>query len=292
MKTVATAMRFFVYSNLFIALCATAYAIKTSFLLYRNYGSIHVSMLVFSATLLFYCFHRINKKKFTTPDENLAERNLWMNSHRNAYYVLMAASIVCAALQIPYLPLRIYTVLIPTALLSLGYTFSVIPSRQGWKRLRDIYWLKPLWIAIAFSILTTFLPVLYIEPFSAIPKAPVMFMFVRAVLFIFCLCIPFDIRDMEFDKLRKTRTLPVVVGAKTSACISISVMLLFISFVCIQFLYFNLDFKSAAALFVSAIITIALMPLSIANRSALFYPLVYDGSMLLQCIIIIMFIRM
>ncbi len=286
---ILSGIRFFIYTNIFIALCVTAYTIKTSILLFGNYGNLHACILVFCATLLFYCFHRINKKRFIAEDENEIGANIWMNTNKKIYYIIIALSFIVGTLQLIYLPIRTWLILIPVGLLGLGYTFPVIPTKKGLKRLRDIYWLKPFWIALAFSILTTFLPVLCIEPLDSLYKPSVLFILARSMLFLFALCIPFDIRDMHFDQLKKVNTLPVLTGAKTSVQISIILILFFISLVCIQFLYFNFDFKSALALFTSALLTIGFLLLAIPKRPALFYPLVFDGSMLLQCLLIIAF---
>jgi 4-hydroxybenzoate polyprenyltransferase len=210
-----------------------------------------------------------------------------MSANKPLYYTLITLTSLTLALTLFYMPLRTWCVFISVGILGIAYTFPVIPTPKGWKRLRDIYWLKTFWIALAFSILTTFLPVLYFQPISSILKPPVLFIFFRALLFIFSICIPFDIRDIHFDKLKQVRTLPVILGPSASIYIAIALMLLFLSLVCIQFLYFSLNLHFTYALFASALITILLLLLSKRKRSALLYPLLYDGSMLLQCLLII-----
>jgi 4-hydroxybenzoate polyprenyltransferase len=290
MRLIANAIRFVVYSNIFIALCALAYTAKTSLLLFGNNGNLHVNLTGFSAILLFYCFHRINKKKFLTSGENEESRNDWMSSHRNTYYVLLTASSVTLFVQLFYMPARTWLVFIPVGFLGIGYTFPIIYTGKDWKRLRDIAWLKPFWIAFAFSWLTTFLPVVFAEPVSNMFNAAVLFIFSRSFLFVFALCIPFDIRDMNFDKLKGVYTVPVSAGAKTSIYIAICLLLIFISLVCIQFLYFKLDFSSAIALFCSSTLTILLLPLANTQRPALFFPLLFDSAMLVQWILIVAFL--
>jgi len=284
-------IHFVVYSNIFIALSTAAYTAETSLLLYGNNGNVHVNTIAFCATLLFYCFHRINKKKFLIPDENQEERHDWMNAHKSIYYILILISLILLSVQLFYMPLKTGLVFIPVGLLGLGYTFPVIPSGNGWKRLRDIYWLKTLWVAIAFSWLTTFLPVAFSAPLSSMLKPEALFIFGRNLLFVFAICIPFDIRDMNFDKLKGVPTVPVSVGIKTSIYIAIILLLFFISIVCIQFLYFGLDIRVAAALFLSAVLTIILLPLAKVKRPALLYPLLYDGAMLVQWILVFAFMR-
>jgi len=282
-------IHFLVYSNIFIALCASAYTSKTSLLLYGNKGSLLVNTFVFSATLLFYCFHRMNKMKFLTSDENKEDRNNWMSSHKTIYYVFIAISFIALLVESIFMPLRTWIVFIPPALLGLGYTFPVIPTATGRKRLRDIYWLKTFWIAFAFAWLTTLLPVLFIQPLSAILQPPVIFTFCRCLLFIFAICVPFDIRDMNFDTKKGVHTLPVMAGARTSVYMAVTLLLFFISLICIQFLYFNLEIRYASALFISAFLTIVLLGFTNSKRPALFYPLLFDGAMLVQWLLVFAF---
>src|SRR5579863_5826691 len=129
-------VKYFVYSNIFIALCVTAYTAKTSLLLYSNNGSKHVNILVFCATLLIYCLHRVNKNKLLTLDENMEERNNWMISHIGIYYVIISVSLAMLFIQLFYMPIAAWLVFIPVGLLGLGYTFPVIPTNKGWRRLR------------------------------------------------------------------------------------------------------------------------------------------------------------
>jgi 4-hydroxybenzoate polyprenyltransferase len=290
-RLVKKGVEFFVYSNLFISLCAAAYTAKTSLLLYGNNGSFQTNAMVFCATLFFYCFHRVNKKNFLSPEENLEERNKWMSTHKYLYFILIAVSLLGTVTDLLFLPFRIWPVYIPAALLALGYTFPIIPTRKRWKRLRDINWLKTLWIAFAFSWLTTFLPVFMNESISYSFQPGELFIFARAFLFIFAICLPFDIRDINFDKQKGVHTLPVSLGIKISIYISLILLLSFLALVTIQFFFFGLGWKPASALTISAILTLLLIPLAKTRRPALLFPLLYDGAMLIQWILLFAFIR-
>ena len=284
-------VRPFVYSNIFIALCAAAYTAKTSLLLYGNNGSFHVNAVVFCAILLIYCFHRMNRTKFLTSGEHLEERNNWMNTHRGVYYVLITASLITLFIQLFYMPVETWLVFIPVGVLGVGYTFPIIPTSKGWKRLRDIYWLKTFWIAFAVSWLTTFLPVVYTQHLSSLLRPEVAFIFARSLLFLFAICIPFDIRDTDFDKLKGLTTLPVQFGVKRSVNIAVILLLLFILLVAADFFYFNLNTKTATALSLSAIATMVLIPLAKPKQPALVFPLLYDSAMLVQWVFVIAFIH-
>lgn len=280
---------FFIYSNLFIAFCSAAFTAKTCRELFHNNGNPHVTILIFCSTLLFYCFHRINKRKYLTPNENLEERINWMNEHKLLYYILISLSIVVLFSQLFYIPLRTWFILVPVAILAITYTFPLIPTPDGLKRLRDIYWLKTFWIALAFSLFTTFLPILALQTHPPIFKPTVLFIFFRNLVFLSAICIPFDIRDMHFDELKGVKTLPVLLGPVISIYISIILILLFISLICLQFLYFNMELYTATALFISALFTIILLVFAKKKRPALIYPLLFDSAMVLQYLLVLAF---
>jgi 4-hydroxybenzoate polyprenyltransferase len=91
---------------------------------------------------------------------------------------------------------------------------------------------------------------------------------------------------MRFDKLKGVMTLPVKLGVNISISIAIILLFLFILLMGIDFLYFKLNLRMAFALFLSAILTIILLPLSKSNRYALKFPLLYDSALLVQWLFI------
>lgn len=282
---------FFVYSNLFLAFCATAYAAKTSLLLYGNNGSLHVNVIVFFATLFLYCLHRINKKKSISDEEGFEERNGWVNTHKSVFYIFIGISLLIGLIELRYMPMRTWLVFIPVGLLGMGYTFPLIPTKNGWKRLRDLYWLKTLWIAFAFCWLTTFLPVVYRESLAAMAKPQVLFIFVRSLLFLFAMCIPFDIRDMQFDRMKGVSTLPVRLGAKKSVVVGSLLLMLFLFLVIIQLLYADLAMRPALGLLFSSCVGIVLLQLAKNKQPALLFSLLYDGALFTQWLFILLFCR-
>ncbi len=59
MKAIASAIQFFVFSNLFISTCVLCFTLKTSLIIFGNSGSVHVNLLAFFATLFLYGFHKV-----------------------------------------------------------------------------------------------------------------------------------------------------------------------------------------------------------------------------------------
>jgi hypothetical protein len=92
-------------------------------------------------------------------------------------------------------------------LLSLAYSFPFLP---GGKALRHIGWLKLPLLSLVWSFTVVWLPVFYSgNPFD---RSQVMILFIDSLFFIMGLCMLFNVRDYEEDKLDKVITPAVALG--------------------------------------------------------------------------------
>ena len=280
------AFRFLVFSNIYVSLCAMTFTAKTALLLYGNNGSRKVNVLVFFATLFLYCFHRLFHRSKMIAEERNEERHHWADEHKLVFYGITISSFIAAAVLMFYMPIRVWLILIPVGVLGLGYSLPFIPTKSGWKRLRDLSWTKALWIAIAYGWLTTFIPVVYHSTIADILKPDVLLVFARSCLFVFVLVIPFDIRDMPHDASNGVKSLPVLVGVDNAIKIALGVLAVFFLLVLIQYYYCNLQEIAACALCISALEVCLIVPLSKQSRPDLFYPLAIETSMIFHWLVI------
>ena len=286
-----SAFRFLVFSNIYVALCALTFTVKTTLLIYGNCGSLNVNLLVFFATLFLYCFHRIYHRSKMLPEERGEERHNWADEHQFFFRLITAISFVAATVLMCYMPLRVWLLLIPVAMLGLGYSLPIVPTAKGWKRLRDLSWLKSLWIALAYGWLTTFIPVAYHTSLHAIFDPSVLFVFVRSVLLVFILVIPFDIRDMPHDSKNGLKTIPVLLGSGKTIRLAIYLIVVFAALAIVQFSYRQLSPATAIALLISAAEMAIIVPLSKKSRPDIFYPLFIETSMIFHFLVIFLAIR-
>ena len=90
-------------------------------------------------------------------------------------------------------------------------TLYAVPIFNGFKKnLRDISTLKIWVIALVWAACTVLLPTCDIG--KSIDKG-VILLFVQRILFVVVLTLPFDIRDLQYDK-RKLQTIPQVLGVE------------------------------------------------------------------------------
>jgi 4-hydroxybenzoate polyprenyltransferase len=290
MKMLVSAFRFLVFSNIYVSLCAATFTAKTALLLYATNGDFKVNALVFCATLFLYCFHRIYHRSKMLPEERNEERHNWADEHTGIYYTLTGISFVGTATLMFYMPLMVWILLIPVGVLGLGYSLPVIPIKNGWKRLRDISWLKILWISLAYAWLTTFIPVAYHSGAMDLLNPDVLCVFTRSFLFVFVLVIPFDIRDVAHDAKNGIKSLPVLLGVKFTLRIAMWLLMAFVFIVLLQFQYYHLSSKAATALCISVMEVAIVVPFAKRGRPDLFYPLAIETSMIFHWAIILVVI--
>lgn len=97
-------------------------------------------------------------------------------------------------------------------------------------------------------------------------------------LFMFALCVPFEIRDMETDKLNKVKTFPIVFGSGFTKKIGI----LFLLFEVFLHHAMNLPIKMIFALDLSSLFAISWILIMKNQKVRYFYKLFVDGTMVIR----------
>ncbi|NNM94306.1 MAG: UbiA family prenyltransferase [Bacteroidia bacterium] len=283
MKGLAALIRLIVFSNIFISGCVLCFTAKTALILFGNNGNIHVNLLAFFSTIFLYNFHGLfnfMRSHATGAAEN--QVSYWNLKHIRIKFSVMVTALLLALSQLMYMPLRVWLVLVPVSLLALGYCIPFIRIGSRLLRLRDILWLKVLWIAFGYAWLTTCLPVAYAMPFNNLLQPQVVFIFLRNFLFVFAIAIPFDIRDMETDLKTGLRTLPLLFGVRGSIFIALFFLLAFLASASLQVYFHTITLPVFFALALSTVTTALVIPLASPRKPALFFPFAIEGSMVLQ----------
>jgi len=221
---VKSVIRFLVFSNILVALCAFSLALSTEILLdiKANYK---VSQFVFFATLGVYNFQRVVRIK---KGKNHTRKE-WLNCHKSAIYSL----VLLGGLMSAYLffefqrPTQIAIVI--SGVLSIGYPFG----------LRKIPGSKIFLIALVWTISTMLLVLL--ENQIQLTQNITLHLLARFLL-LFAITIPFDIRDLNFDN-KELRTIPLVFGAVKARIIAISALFICAIIAIVQ--YINKDVNLA-----------------------------------------------
>jgi 4-hydroxybenzoate polyprenyltransferase len=267
-------LRFLVDAHIFTVCAATALASKTSLILNGDLGDFHISALVFSSTLCYYSFYSLQSQS------SISSRHTLMSS-------CLFIGLAIAALQLFYLPIRIFILMIPPLIIAAGYFLPLIKLNNSFRRLRDLPGMKIVFIAFCYSYITTLLPIAKESNISLVSTGCLL-RFLLNFLFVAAVAIPFDIRDLAYDSKRGVKTIPVILGVEGAIKIAFWLLFLFCLVAVLLLVLFQLIKPlQMLAFIVSALITAFLLPLAKKQRSNAFYSVVFEGCIILQWLLVL-----
>jgi 4-hydroxybenzoate polyprenyltransferase len=267
---------FVLFSSIFIAACAVALCIETNLLLRLPLNSISFYCFVFGATLVQYNLHYLVK----TTAVNNSERLAWSSRNKTVHNVFLITGIGLILFSFLSFRLHHFIILGILAAIAFLYSFPVLPFTKK-KRIKDYGVLKIITLALLWTLVTVWFPVNNF-PFE---RNIYLFVFFKRFVFLFLLCLLFDMRDIEVDKKENIRTLAVFLGKKKSYFIVYSILFLFVILSFLQFFYFN-DVRVLTAMLISAMATFLVIKLTRKINSDFLYLAGIDGMMLLQAFLV------
>jgi len=182
----------------------------------------------------------------------------------------------------PTLPRAMWPAIALLALLAWGYSRPTLP---GVRRLREFGLAKILILSGVWTIATTYLP-LADRP---VAPGPLALFLLRRLLFMFTLCVAFDVRDHLADARAGIRTLPVRLGPSRSYALMRGTLLALVLLIAFGPSVANTGRAGPieAALLLSALATWIAVELSRRyGRSPWFHVGLVDGMMLLQAALV------
>ena len=175
---------------------------------------------------------------------------------------------------------------IPVVIIALGYTMAVIPTKDGAARLRDVPYLKVFLIVGVVTYVTTLLPLLYTTNYGHFGSANLTLIVLGRALFLFAITLPFDIRDLNFDKQTNLKTIPGKFGVDKTRFISVSLISVFIITECARYIFYSGQLTVFLALLVSGIIAAGFILKARPSGSEYFYSLGLEGTMIIQTFLV------
>ena len=249
--------------------------VETNLLLHLPLNSVGFYLFVFGATLVQYNLHYLAKKT-ALPG---SARFRWSKKNAGSHKILAAAGLILIIVGLFSFQLRHFIFLSLLGFITLLYSQPVLPFKR--KRLKDFGVLKIFTLTLLWTVVTVWFPVsqaLYTD-------TSFLLIFLRRFIFIFILCLVFDIRDMEVDGRENRRTIPVILGEKKAYLISYILLVLFAALTFVQHLK-TPDLVQLNAMLLSAGATFIMIEFTKKNRSDLAYLASIDGMMLLQAALV------
>ncbi|NEQ49467.1 MAG: UbiA family prenyltransferase [Leptolyngbya sp. SIO3F4] len=274
-------VRWLVYGNLYPVVLIAALLLTSCWLYDLPLEWTGEIAFVLAGTLFLYPAHRVFGVHYIPPDER-SERHCFAHTNR---YVLGSISVLGALgafIALRYIPPMRLSALVPFGIISMAYVFPMVYVRGRWIRLREVPYLKVVWIAATVSWLTAVFPFLGEAPVEALASNALARFF-----FLVALTLPFDIRDYAADKRQGIQTLPVVWGIDRTRKVAL------LSNVCFTLVnlvaYLSLELFPLAvflALWVSEIIADVFIQRSEPLKSEWFFAARVEGSIVIQCVLV------
>lgn len=271
-----SAFQTFIYGAIFISLCTVGLCMETSLLLGLPLNSFYFYLLVFSATLGQYNLHYYIKRD-ANPD---SDRFFWSLQHRKVHLVLNLLGAAGLITGLFHLNPGNFMVLAIIAVITILYSLPILPFKKK-KRLKDFGLLKILILSYVWALITVWFPVVSLTRITH----DFQLIFLQRFVFMFALCLAFDIRDVLSDGKNGIHTLPVSLGIKKSYLIINGSLVLFLV---LSILHFRAShqFMQLNAMILSALATYFIIEYAKNKNSDMLYLACVDGMMLLQAILV------
>lgn len=236
------------------------------------------TIFITMATYLLYNFHRfstriniyeVKKLKFFNDD-------IILSSIEKVFYVIASAVLIGSLF---FLKQQIFLYLLPLVLLTLAYSVPFIKLKKKLITLGEIPLVKTPVLALVWGISTTIIPL--VEQNINLSSSFIGLQVLSRTLFVFALCIPFEIRDIVTDKNKNIRTLPVIHGIKVTKIIGVLIVVLEIF---MHHLMSVISSSSVIALDISSLVALFWIIQRDHTNSVYFYKFMVDGTMLVRFI--------
>lgn len=270
---------FILFSSIFIAACAVSFAIETNIILGLPLNSVGFYGFIFGATLFQYNLHYVLKSNAAANSARLA----WSMKNKNLHYLLLMTGFLLIIISLFSFSLKHFYILPFLGAIAFLYSFPFLPFVKK-KRLKEFGILKIITLSLLWTLVTVWFPV------NTMSFDPALFWLVLAkrFLFMFVLCLLFDIRDMDIDRKNGIKTFPVRFGSTNSYLLSYLFLIIFILLSALQYYYWgNAGFF--IAMVISVLATFLVIEMTKKNQSDYIFLAGIDGMMLLQALLVYVF---
>lgn len=263
-----TAVRWLVFTNVYVAACGAALTAASVVLLGLPARVDHISALVFCSTLVIYILDRL-----VEPNPGDSAHEQWVATHRRGLWgltLISAAGAITLATRLSQPAL--YSLPIAGAV-AVGYCLPVVRYRGRWRRLKALPGAKLLLIALVWTYATAGLSML--DHGIALDRSAILILTAR-FFFIAAVALPFDLPDMHRDRQSGIATIPTLLGVDATRRIAWG----FIT--ASALLSIANPWPQASALLICCACTAGLIAALRPGRGVLYFMVALDGMLLIQ----------
>lgn len=272
-------LEFILFSSIYIAFCAVAFCMQTNIILGVPFNHFSFYCFVFGATLVQYNLHYIAKKVAVKNSERLK----WSLENKNIHLILLLAGAALILFSFFSFHLKHYAILICLGGVAFLYSFPFLPFGKR-KRIKDYGFLKIITLSLLWTLVTVWFPVTNMN----VDTVLFLFVFAKRFVFMFILCLLFDMRDIEIDSNEQINTMAVILERKKSYFLAYILLIVFIGLSFAQYQYFPHS-GFFIAMLLSAAATFFTIEITKKSNSDFVYLAGIDGMMLLQAVLVYVF---
>jgi 4-hydroxybenzoate polyprenyltransferase len=272
-------LEFIFFTSIFVAACAVAFCMETNILLGVPFNNFSFYAFVFGATIVEYNLHYIVKKVAAKDSARLR----WSQRNKNIHLILLIAGSFLIFISLFSFHLQHFFILFILGCISFLYSFPFLPFEKK-KRIKDYGFLKITTLALLWTLVSVWFP----ANGHVFDTGLFIFIFCKRLLFMFILCLLFDMRDIEVDRSENINTLAVVLGHKKSYLLSYLLLFVFVALCVAQYLYLP-QMQFLIPMLISVAATFITIEITKKSNSDFVYLAGIDGMMLLQAILVYLF---
>ncbi len=198
---------FFIYSSLLISFGAVSLTRVSLQLLNLPTSDKVLFNLLFFSTAATYLLARI-MGMWNMPEH--IKQYFWFGRNELFIRSFFALSSGICFLLFWWLPFHSQSLLVLLAIVTLFYSLPLFRKAGKWVRLRDVGLFKIFLIVFTWTLSTVALPVVHYQ--QSLLDPPVILLLLERAAYILAITLPFDIRDMKFDRHANLKTIPMLIG--------------------------------------------------------------------------------
>tara|TARA_B110000196_G_scaffold301265_1_gene295269 strand:+ start:40 stop:897 length:858 start_codon:yes stop_codon:yes gene_type:complete len=276
--------QWFVFGNLWVSICASSLTWLTYF--GRSIPiQLTVVAFVFFSTLIIYNMNIISGLNAIREKGTNSIRHHWCIANENLLKAFTVIGIIGASICFVNLSIHSWIALVPLVLAAIIYVVPLIGKRGDGTRLREFGLNKIFTISIVWAAVTVVLPLINSVGVSVLIEPTFWLDFLARAVFIFAITLPFDIRDLENDKMINVRTIPMVFGVEKTLRMSIVLLAVYGS----ASLFLSNEILLGLGHLVGGLITAGLVMLTNTNRIDMFYSFILEGTMVILSVSVYLF---
>jgi len=267
---------FFLNSNLFISACVVALCQSSAILL--NVEVSHLMPFVFFSTLFSYNFQRF--VRFNTSKNGFKQLEWFKEQERSIKSITVIAFFLTIYFSF-FLLWKSLVILIPAVAITVLYPLNFQFSSRN-MQLREMPRLKIFWIVSVWTLVSVLL-VASESGFSF--STEIWLLLASRFCFVLALTIPFDIRDLKYDK-SSMKTIPQLFGVEKSKQLALISLAFFELTAIVHYIVADFSFYFLLALLFTSLYVGILVYKTNEERKETFYTFWLEGSSLLMCFLL------